>query len=397
MVRSLITEAPSVSEFTKIPYTPGVYPEGVNFFGYLKAQMGLGQGSRLYASALQHTELPCAYLNIRIGNPAKHNDTEFDGQYSKRPIYNTNLIHVNADQISTLQLIYPQKTWNSRYNIGVWLWELETFPLEWQDAFRYVDEIWAPSSFIKRCLEPISPVPITIIPYGINALTNPTYNRSYFKLPQNQFLFLCMYDVNSVMERKNPLGAINAFMTAFSPNQNDVGLIIKVNNGNDTDLTKIQNYTKEYSNIYLIDRTLTKMEVNSLIECSNAFVSLHRSEGFGLGIAEAMYLGVPAIATNWSANTDFMTEDNSCPVNFRFTDVGDQYFHSKSGQRWAEPNTEHAAYYMKRLFNDSEYRNFISSNAQQFIQTFFSPRASADKMINRLYEIGTVSNHRTLI
>ncbi len=375
----------------RIPYTPSTYPEGVNFFGYLKAQMGLGQGSRLYAKTLQGSNLPCNFLNICIGNPSKHNDTEFYGKLTKHPTYNTNIIHVNADQMNNLQLVYSQNTWDRRYNIGVWLWELEQFPSEWHDAFRYVDEIWTPSTFITDCIRAVSPVPVHTIPYGIEAQIDATMDRAYFQLLENQFLFLCMYDVNSVMARKNPLGAISAFMKAFPSTLSDVGLVVKINNGNDKELSKIREYTKGYSNIYIIDKTMSKTEVNSLIHTCDTFVSLHRSEGFGLSIAEAMYLGIPTIATNWSANTDFMKKDNSCLVDFDFIDVGNHYFYSKQGQRWADPNLDHAATYMNRLYDDSAFRDNIAQNGQKFITKQFSLEASAEKMIARLQKIGTIS------
>lgn len=381
---------------TKLPYDAHAYPEGVNLFGYLKAQMGLGQGARLYARALQFSGLPHTLLNFTTGNIAKHNDNEFSTFLSADPLYNTNIIHVNAEQLPMVSLVYPLPAWDKRYNVSVWLWELEEFPDEWMSAFKYVDEIWTPSVFTSKSVAAKSPVPVNTIPYGIYADTDARFNRNHFRLPDDQFLFLCMYDVNSMMERKNPIGAVNAFLQAFGVNNPDVGLVIKINNSNIHELSLLKSKIKDYKNIYLIDMVMSKIEVNSLIKCCNSFISLHRSEGFGLVMAEAMYLGIPVIATNWSANTDFMNEENSCPVDFKFIDVGYHYYKSKPGQRWADPSEEHAAQYMKRLINDKVYYSRIAQSGKDTMQTLFSEKQCAQKMIDRLYQLGLISSFKQL-
>lgn len=374
-----------------LPYTPLSYPEGVNLFGYLKAQMGLGQGARLYARAIINSGLPYKLLNVTVGNPANHNEQELKEFFSKQPLYNTNIIHINPEQMPSLHLVYPHTSWDKRYNICVWLWELEDWPVEWMNAFDYADEIWTPSVFTTNAIKKVSPIPVTTVPYGIHTDTDDRFNREYFRLPQDRFLFLCMFDVNSTMERKNPFGAIDSFLSAFNKNNSDVGLVVKINNANPTTIDMLKSYTEGNSNIIIFDSSMDKMKVHSLIEACDTFVSLHRSEGFGLVMAEAMCLGVPVIATNWSANTDFMKADNSCLVDFKFIDVGSNYFKAKPGQRWADPNIEHAAFYMKKLFSDKSFYNRIAQSGRKSISAEFSLNKSADKMIKRLEEIGLIT------
>lgn len=381
---------------TKLPYDANANPEGVNLFGYLKAQMGLGQGARLYARALQYSGLPHALLNFTAGNVAKHNDNEFSALFSKNPQYNTNIIHVNAEQFPMVSLDYSFSVWDKRYNIGIWLWELEEFPDEWANSYKYVDEIWTPSTFTSKNIAAKSPVPVTTIPYGIYADTDANFNRNHFHLPDDKFLFLCMYDINSMMERKNPVGAVNAFLQAFGDNNPDVGLVIKINNSNIHELSLLKRIIKDYKNIYLINAVMSKTEVNSLIQCCNSFISLHRSEGFGLVIAEAMYLGIPVIATHWSANTDFMNKENSCPVDFKFIDVGKNYYKAKPEQRWADPSEEHASQYMKLLINDQEYYKSIAQAGKETMLTQFSEKQCAQKMVDRLGKLGLISSFKTL-
>lgn len=377
----------------KIPYEQGRYQEGINLFGYLKAQMGLGQGARLYASAIIKSGIPFRLLNFSAGNPSKQSDKSFQGTFSSKPLFNTNIFHVNPEQLPLLRLMYSQKVWDKRYNIHVWLWELEEFPEDWQGAFEYTDEIWTPSSFTSRSIENVSPVPVFTIPYGIRAEASDRFGREYFRLPDNRFLFLCMYDVNSMMARKNPFGAIDAYFAAFGANNPDTGLVIKINNSNKDELAKLKQYIKNSENVFFIEDILSRVEVHSLIKDCDAFISLHRSEGFGLVMAEAMYLGIPAIATNWSANTDFMNSGNSCPVDFKFIDVGYDYYKSKPGQRWADPSIEHTAYYMQKLFSDKTYYSDIANAGQAYITSEYSEANCARKIVARLTETGKLSKY----
>lgn len=372
----------------RVPYEPGAYPCGVNLLGYLKAQMGLGQGARLYAKAIISASVPHAFLNTTVGNPSRHNDNELNGMLSSSFRYNTNIIHVNAEQMPLLYSSYPEAAWNKRYNIGVWLWELESLPEEWQNSFRYLDEIWTPSTFTSQSVQRTSPLPVTTIPYGIEAAVDLACTRETFGLPKDAFLFLCMYDVNSLASRKNPIGAINAFCEAFTKENTDVGLVIKVNNPKPDDIEAIRRQSHGYNNIHIIPSVLEKCRVNALIGLCDVLVSLHRSEGFGLVIAEAMLLGTPVVATNWSANTDFMNSGNSCPVDYRLVDVDKGYYMAKSGQRWAEPEIGHAAAYMQRLFNDGEFKRYISDAGRRTIQEDFSVEKSAKKMKQRLQDLG---------
>ena len=147
-----------------------------------------------------------------------------------------------------------------------------------------------------------------------------TLNREYFGLPEDKFLFLVMYDSNSTIERKNPTGAIRAFRKAFKNNP-DVGIVIKVNNARPKDMEHLNRMLNGCRNVYFITDTLTKIEVNSLIQKADVFVSLHRAEGFGLVMAEAMIVGTPVIATNWSSNTEFMNSDVACMVDCNFVSL----------------------------------------------------------------------------
>ena len=371
----------------KKPFEKDAYPYGINLIGFIKAQMGLGEGCRLIARATEVTDIPFGIIETRVGNPFNHNDTTFDDRLMKSAQYGINIFHVNPEQMVPLQLSLPADTLDRRYNVGIWLWELEELPDEWLNAFSLVDEVWAPSVFNCESLRRKSPVPVTLIPYGIEPSTDSDKSRGDFGLPDGDFLFLCMYDTNSTIERKNPVGAIRAYKKAFCGNENGVGLVVKVNNPTDEDMARIKSECDGCENVCFISDTLDRPDVNALISCCDVFVSLHRAEGFGLVIAEAMALGTPVIATNWSANVDFMNGENSCPVGYTLVTIEKSCHSYKAGQRWAEPDEDEATEYMKRLFSDREYYDRIRTDAKEYIKENYSVKKSAEAIKNRIDEI----------
>ena len=193
-------------------------------------------------------------------------------------------------------------------------------------------------------------------------------NRAYFGLPEDKFLFLMMYDVQSITERKNPEGVIVAFKKAFRPDEKDVGLVIKLNSASEADLARIRAEMIGYENVYLINRNMSKTEVNSLVADVDVFVSLHRAEGFGLVLAEAMLNHVPVVATNWSANTEFMNEENACMVDYRLVTLEKEIPPYHKGCRWAEPDLQKAVDYIIRLKEDRDYYQKISNTAYHYIK-----------------------------
>ncbi|UUZ83041.1 glycosyltransferase [Paenibacillus sp. P26] len=195
-----------------------------------------------------------------------------------------------------------------------------------------------------------------------------------------------MYDVKSYQERKNPRATIEAFKRAFQPDDLSVGLVIKINTSksNLDEIKLLDEIISNYKNIYLIKETLSRNDTNALISVTDCYVSLHRSEGFGLGLAEAMYLGRPTIGTNWSSNTDFMTNENSCLVSYQLMQIGKDHGPYKAYQYWADPDIDHASFYMKKLVSDPDYYKEISLNGEKSIKQNLSPKAVGELIQKRL-------------
>lgn len=366
-------------------------PKGINLIGYARAEMGIGESLRMAARSIESVGLPFGVINFTGTNPARMQDTSWQHRETKDALYNVNVFHINAEQMMELYGLWGASIFENKYNIGYWHWELPDFPDEWLENVRFVQEIWVPSRFVAESIAIKSLVPVVRIPHGIEVrFQKGARKRSDFGLPEGVFLFLMMYDVHSYQERKNPQGVIEAFKAAFTPGQLDVGLVIKVNHAgsNPGQVAQLDQLALEYPNVYLLKETFSREDTNQLIHLTDSYVSLHRAEGFGLGLAEAMYLGKPVIGTNWSANIDFMNKDNSCLVDYRLISVGKDYGPYKAYQHWADPDVEHAAAYMRKLLQNPEFARRIAVEGQRTIQEEFSPQSVGSLIQKRLTYLG---------
>ena len=363
---------------------------GSNLIGFMDVPSGIGAAAHSSELAMKAAGLPVNVVNINLNNSSnlgRDRVTNFN-----KPINSNNqinLIQANPPEYPILWRHLGKSLLVRKYNIGVWYWELMNLPNDWIKSFQVLDEIWAATRFIQETIQKNSPVPVIKIPPCVNVELDLSLTRNDFLLPENAFLFLCTFDVRSICERKNPLAAVKAFKKAFQANDSAVGLVIKVNNStfNSEEIIQIKNEIRDYANCYLINDTYSKIKFNSLVNLVDAFVSLHRAEGFGLILAEAMFLGKPVIATNWSGNTDFMTPDNSCPVDYKLIPVKPGLSPYQSGQVWADADISHASHFMNKLCSDHGFYNEISVNARESIIKNFLPEKIGNIMKKRLEEI----------
>lgn len=353
--------------------------KGINLIGAVKAEMGLGQSCRLLANMIINCNYELSVYDMEFDDNVKKEDTSFEVYISDLLPYGINIFHVNPIEIGKVFAKIPE-AWEGRYNIAFWLWELEEFPEEWILYCNLFDEIWTPSQFAADSIRRITNVPVRVIPYFVTVHHNNKLGRKDFGLPEDKFLFLSMFDVNSTLGRKNPMGAVKAFKYAFSPEDSDVGMVFKVNNTAGNNLEILKSELKSYDNIYFITETMEKEKVNCLIDSVDVFVSLHRSEGFGLVMAEAMLLGTPVIATNWSSNTEFMDKSVSCMVDYILIKNPKREGLYQKGCIWAEPEHQQAADYMRKLAGDKEYCRLMGRKAKQFVEE----KLGKEKTINIL-------------
>ena len=355
------------------PYDREKYPFGINLIGDIKAETGLGQSMRILAGILEQAGIPFCIIQIDSPGGLAHSDRQWEHRISETARYGINLIHINPNIWAETYVRFPKSLLDGRYQIAYWLWELEEFPKEWVPCIRTVHEIWAPSEFICESIRAVTDKPVAAIPYRLEEMDGAAYQRQHFGLPEEKFLYLMMYDFKSVSERKNPKGALEAYKKAFPQEQEDVGLIIKVNHVKGSqELQLLKKELQAYKNLYFITDNLSRSEVESLIAQADVLISLHRSEGFGLPMAEAMMMETPIVCTNWSATTEFMDSTCACLVDYQLITLEKRIGPYPKGSRWADADTDQAALWIRKLYEEKTFYAQMAAAGKKKVQEYLS-------------------------
>ncbi len=355
---------------------------GINIAGHVSGEFGLGEAVRANIRSLEAAGIPFVINNFSR-SPHRKQDTTYQN-FSQNNPYPINLIQVNADQMELFAKVVGKSYFEGKYNIGFWAWELPEFPDEWMGAFDLFDEIWTYSGYCQDAISRVSPIPVIKVMPSVS-LPTPELGKSQLGLPQNKFIFLFSFDFFSIFERKNPLAVITAFQQAFGQD-NRVLLVVKCSNSQrfPTQTQAMQAAVAGWDNIVIIDKVLARAEVNALLYNCDAYVSLHRSEGFGLGMAEAMFYGKPVIATGYSANLEFMNVANSFLVKYDLVALEQDIRPYKKGNLWAEPDINHAAELMAWVFKNQEAAAQVGARGQRDINLLLSPEARGKHIATRL-------------
>jgi glycosyltransferase involved in cell wall biosynthesis len=286
-----------------------------------------------------------------------------------------NFVCLNGDQLDRFIAAGGGTLLGGRPTIGHWAWETDVLPPGWMPAFRHLDEVWVISNFIAENLARVSPVPVIVVP---PAVTVPDLAGVELELGWDErFMFVFMLDFFSTLRRKNALGLIDAFTRAFAPGEGP-RLIVKTMNAEfrPRDADELRSRIGDRSDIEVIDRYLEPLQKYALLARADCYVSLHRSEGLGLTLAEAMALGTPVIATGYSGNTDFMSPENSYLVDWTPTRVGvGSEIYPERGV-WAEPDLDHAAELMRRVWTQPEEAARKVERARADIERLYAPEVA---------------------
>lgn len=363
--------------------------DGVNLIGYVGGQFGIAENVRSYARALLAADYPMCLLDVGLSAPSQSNDRSLLALVSKYPVHPYNLHFYNPDQVDAASTSLGDVVFEGRYNIGFWLWELANFPGEWSAQAESFDEFWVPSDFVRDGLAAITGKPIVKIPKSVEFDLIPGIGREHFGLEPGVFTFLFSLDFHSFVARKNPQAVIAAFRHAFPSERNDVRLLIKSSHGYrfPTELSAIAMSIAGDTRIHMMDQVLSREEMYALQASTDAYVSLHRSEGFGLGMAEAMRLGKPVVATGYSGNMEFMSPAEACIVSFDLVPVGPGQYPHGEGQVWAEPHVEDAAQHMRALVDHPERAAQLGAAASARIRSGYSHASAASAIGRRIREI----------
>ena len=366
--------------------------------GHHFASHGMGEHSRCSFRAFQAAGLTVSLHDLYP--PDAHFDPtlarEFGSHLVHRLSSGTNIFYINGDGVKQAVAHIGRDLPPSAYNIIYPTWELSIYPQEWAKQLDRFDEIWAPSKFVFDSISKAVSKPVFHMPLATDLRLTSFLGRRYFDFPESSYLFLFYFDFNSYIDRKNPFAVIGAFEKLCSARPDaDTRLVIKLNRHIDSRVANLGfprlieavNDCQYRDRVIIIDKVISDNEVKNLVRCCDCFVSLHRSEGFGRGMAEAMFLGKPVIATGYGGNLDFMNEANSCLVRYKLIDVEEEQYPCAKGQVWAEPDVDHAVHYMLRLLDDRDHGRKLGETASRHIRTYFSYRAIGLRYRNRLEEI----------
>ena len=370
---------------------------GVALIGPIRKASGLGQATRLSYHVLRQLEAAetVTVLDFDLDNPAPliSDPTRIDPLRVPRAI---NLIHLNAESIPLVFASEQRKFVEASYNIGYFFWELNEIPKCHKLALELIDEIWVSSDYNREIYSRFTDKPVVNVGMAVEPLPKiERPARESLGLDPESVVFLATFDSFSFIERKNPLGILDAFKTAFPLGTENVQLVLKTQNrGRVFDpyqLTlwkRIDQAVRADRRIVVINQTLDYPDLLGLKSACDCYVSLHRSEGWGFGMIEAMQLGLPVIATAYSGNMEFCSDETAYLVDYDLISVREEeYIFVERGSHWAQPRIATAADHMRGVLLDPAATKAKGNAAALFVRERFGIDAIAKRYGARLADL----------
>lgn len=315
---------------------------GLDVVGYLLSEIGLGEAARLLVGALDATEIPTRLVNVPL--PGRQADDRLAERLAASEKHAAALSIFGLIDLRT----FADRASRHQVNIAYPYWELPTAPSSVRPIFDRFDAYWAPTTFIRDMLTAEQDRPVRLIPQPIRLSAQPPPALTF----DGPLRVLSFFDYDSVMTRKNPLGAVQAFMAAFPTANSDVQLVIKARGSLRAEAQeRLYELIECDPRIVIIDETLTREGMDALMASCHVFLSLHRSEGFGLGCAEALASGKIVVATNFGGPRDMITPATGYPVAFRPVRLAPDDYPESEGSYWAEPDVSHAAEILRAIYD----------------------------------------------
>ena len=366
----------------------------VTIVGYPFQPTGMAEHARSTFRALDAVGATPRLLDVADAN--RGYDPDLKRQFAPHLVptlgEGINLFGVNGDEAARVIEKIGERAFATAYNIAYPAWELARYPAEWARVLDRFDEIWAPSAFVQQALAAAVSRPVHHMPLPVDLQLSSFLGRRWFGIPEEAFVVVFFFDFASFAERKNPGAVLEAFerLAARRPDA-DIHCVIKSRGGRD--MEEAQRLLEDRlaplgDRARAIYGDFSDNEIKNLIRVSDVFVSLHRSEGFGRGMAEALALGRPAIATGYSGNLDFMPPGVGLLVDYELTPVAPGAYPHGEGQVWAEASPEHASRLIERLLDDPAEARAMGARGKAFMRETYSLEALGRRYLARLQAIG---------
>ncbi|MDX1819782.1 MAG: glycosyltransferase family 4 protein [Paracoccaceae bacterium] len=353
---------------------------GINLYGFLLSETGLGESARLLYHALSTQDVKISACNRALKD--RQNDTRFVDIVSDKSPFNVSL---TVDGLTGFKRLRYQIC-KQKFNIAYPFWELDTIPAKYIDHLGKYERIWAPSGFIGDMLQRYGFSNVDVVKHPISL---PVEEPDFF-VRSGPLKILFHFDFDSFPARKNPEAAIHAFKSAF-PGKEDVTLTVKARGKNDLGRRQwLAEQAAADPRIKVVDQLMTRQEVNDMTAAHDVFMSLHRSEGLGLGCAEALAAGKAVVATDYGGSTEFINEQTGYPVQWSRIDVGPDDYILAENSTWADPSVEHAATALRSIYADPEKAREKARKGFQNLVDNHSYEAVGRRMVNILQEHGLV-------
>ena len=426
-----VPEQPARSSTSAVAPAPDwrARPFGVNLYGFAFGELGIGEDVRMAVQACEAAGIPSRVVNVDPGSQLRQADralAEHVQRAADEAPYAFNIFCMPGfDMVGRVVMRQGPGVLSGHFNIGWWPWELPVWPARWKSAFELVQEVWAATGYTQTMYEAASGRRVPCMPLPAAVDRAQPLAREALGLPASAFVYLYVFDLNSWLPRKNPWAVVEAFERAWPqgarapeglqrelPSSSvrregrgsrvrgagrgwaqaplagsdgtagQVCLVLKTMNGrNGHPLWEaFKERCARDPRIVLLDRTMDRGEVLGLIGACDAYVSLHRAEGFGRTLAEAMLLGKPVVATDFSGNTDFLTPQVGFPVRWgrRPVEPGDYLFVEPDDGAWlAEPDVAHAAEQMLAAHATARDPGFLTRLQAHATQAFSPARVGA--------------------
>ncbi len=358
---------------------------GVNVLGYFRFPCGLQEEAGQLCRALEHARYAVARRDLPVGSDQGE---LLPGRFDDLERYPVSLVKVGA--ASPLDETYARAGLHPRpgvYRVACWSWELGTLPAGAVEASGLADAVWTPTEFGADAVRrgwPGKPVSAVLPPLAPPARAGQPFGHS-----QGRFLVFFAFDMGSCGERKNSLGLIRAFRAAF-PAGERVGLLIKVSraSANRPLWAAMRAAAAADPRVTLLDVVLPRVEIDAMMAACDCYASLHRAEGLGLTMAEAMLRGKPVVATGYSGNLDFMTAETAHLVRYKLVKVGPGNPPYDADAEWAEPDEAHAAELLRQVYDDRDAAAALGRRARAHAEAVFSIEAAARRVSQVLGERG---------